>query len=219
MRPSWTRTAEELKLVEAPTANSAPPSLTVEAVDNHVYFYSGIDEDRCLALMRHLREIDTRLRAERLTRSLSAEFRVPIWLHINSFGGDVFSAFAAADQIAQLETPVYSIAEGCVASAATLISVACTKRYIQPNAYMLIHQFSSFFWGKHEEFKDEMVLQDMLMERFVSFYKAHTNLSKTQVRKKLKHDFWMDAGQAVDLGFVDDVFGMAPPTGKVKHHG
>ena len=207
MRPVWSGKSKDPKAITAPAASEAAPALTVESIDNHVYFYSRVDEDRCLALMRQLREIDARLRTERLTRSLGADFQVPIWLHINSFGGDVFSAFATADQIAQLDTPVYSIAEGCAASAATLISVACTKRYIQPNAYLLIHQFSSFFWGKHEEFKDEMVLQDMLMERFVTFYKAHTHLSKAQVRKKLKHDFWMDAEQAVALGFVDAVFG------------
>ena len=48
----------------------------------------------------------------------------PIVLHINSFGGGVFAAFAAIDFIKQSKIPVYTVVEGATASAGTLMSVA-----------------------------------------------------------------------------------------------
>lgn len=73
---------------------------------------------------------------------------IPIYLHINSFGGSLYDAYAAVDTIKNLRVPVYSIIEGCAASAGTIISVVCTKRFIGKNAHMLIHQLSSSMWGK-----------------------------------------------------------------------
>ena len=70
---------------------------------------------------------------------------------------------------------------------------------------MMIHQLSSFMWGKYEEFKDEMGLQDKLMERLLSYYVAKTHLSKKEVKKMLKRDFWMDAEECVEKGFVDEI--------------
>ena len=110
--------------------------MTVETIDNHVYFYAGVDSDRCLALVRSLRELDNRLRTERETRQVPPEIpATPIWLHINSPGGDLFAGLAAADQIPRIETPIYSVIEGMCASAATLISLACQRRFISQQLY------------------------------------------------------------------------------------
>jgi ATP-dependent protease ClpP protease subunit len=176
--------------------------LTVEAFDNHVYFYSDVDTDRCLALVKTLRELDNKFRQESSSRNMSGTI-VPIWLHINSGGGDMFSAFGVADQIRQIQTPIISIIEGLTASAATIISTACPKRLVQPSAYMLIHQFSAFFWGKHEEFKDEMQLQEMMMKRIIAFYVSRTKLDEVRLAEMLKHDTWMDAAKAIEYGFAD----------------
>ena len=43
---------------------------------------------------------------------------------------------------------------------------------------MLIHQLSSGFWGKHNEFKDEMKNQKKLMKVIKKIYQEHTNLSE-----------------------------------------
>lgn len=42
--------------------NTETPRLTVETVDNHIYFYADVDSDRCLALIRAIREADSELR-------------------------------------------------------------------------------------------------------------------------------------------------------------
>src|SRR3990172_7702273 len=114
--------------------------MTVETVGTHLYFYAKVNTDRCLDLIRRVRELDGVLQNEREARMLPKEFpMVPIWLHIQSGGGELFTGLNIADQLATIRTPVYSIVEGYCASAATLISAACAKRFITPSSFMLIH--------------------------------------------------------------------------------
>ena len=182
------------------------PKLTVESVDNHIYFYAHVDTDRTLAMLKSIREIDTKLRNEYISRSLPEDMPLtPIWLHVLSGGGDLIAGFSTADQLETIATPIYSVVEGYCASAATLISVACTKRFILPNAFMLIHQLSSVMWGKYEEFKDEMHFLDMAMERLVGFYSVKTKMDETTVRALLQRDSWYNAKECVELGLVDEI--------------
>lgn len=179
--------------------------LTVETVDNHIYFYANVDSDRCLALIRAVREIDSRLRAEHISRGLDGQAMTPIWIHIHSYGGSLFTAFSLSDQLAMVKSPVYAIVEGICASAATMIAMSCSKTYILPSSFMLIHQLSAMMWGTHEQFKDEMGLQDKLMDRLVKFYASKTKLTDKKLRKMLKHDFWMDAEECIQNGFADEI--------------
>lgn len=196
------------KVSESPKADDKATKLTVESVDNHVYFYAHVDADRTLAMLKTIREIDTKLRNERISRNLPSDVvQTPIWLHIQSGGGGLWAALAAADQLAQITTPIYSIVEGLCASGATLISCACEKRYILPNAFMMIHQLSSVFWGTYEEFKDQIVLLDMAMDRLVAFYTSRTNIEEKKIRDLLQRDSWFDAKQSVELGLVDEILG------------
>ncbi len=197
---------EEGKPVLPPKANSEVPKMTVESIDNHIYFYSYVDSDRCLAVMKTLRELDNTFRGEYLSRNLLKNHpQTPIWLHINSGGGSVFDALAVMDQIRRIETPIYSIVEGFSASAATLLSMSCTKRFIQPSAFMLIHQISSAMWGTYEEFKDEMNLLDMLMETITKFYMCNSKMKENKIKKLLQRDSWFDAKECIKLGLADEI--------------
>ncbi len=188
-------------------SSDAPPKLTVEAVDNHIYFYADVDSDRCLDLMRNIRRADAELRNERISRSLPDDFpQTPIYLHIHSGGGNAFMGLAMIGQLQSIKTPIYSIVEGLSASAATLISMACTKRLILPNSFMLIHQLSSVHWGTHESFEDELALQNKIMDKLAGFYAQHSQLTDDQVREMLKRDTWMDENEAIEKGLADALF-------------
>jgi len=180
--------------------------LTVETCDNHVYFYADVDSDRCLALIKEIRELDKMLRNERLTRDLPDDFPyTPIWLHVNSRGGFLTDGLSVSDQLARIKTPIYSIVEGRAASAATLISISCTKRFILPSAYMLLHQLSVKTWGTYEQIKDEVKLLDMMMKQLTKFYVGCSKLTEKQVKVFLSHDSWFDAEECVKLGLVDEI--------------
>ncbi len=179
--------------------------LTVESIENQIFFYSDVNAERTLALVRATREMDNKLRTESLSRSMGGVgvSITPIWLHIQSNGGSLFSAFGVSDQLRLIETPVYSIVEGCAASAATVISVCCQKRFMLASSFMLIHQLSAAAWGKYDEIKDEAHVLDMLMEKLVEFYTEHSKMKRKKVEDLLQHDSWFNSEECLKLGLVD----------------
>lgn len=180
--------------------------MTVEQFDNHVYFYAEVNTDRCLDLIKRIRGIDNDLRNQRSSRSLPADFpNIPIWLHIQSGGGQLFTGLSIADQLKTIETPIYSVVEGYCASAATLISMSCQRRYIMPSAFMLIHQLSSWGFGTYEALQDDMHVMDMLMERLYEFYEQRTKLKASDLKALMRRDSWFNAKECVAKGLVDEV--------------
>ena len=171
--------------------------------NNHIYFYTEIDRNTISKLNVLLRE------AEEYCVILSLKLRidlVPIYLHIYSNGGYIHAAFAAIDVINSSKVPVYSIIEGATASAGTLISIVCKKRYIRPTAYMLIHQLSSEIWGKMDAIIDEYKNLTQLMSKIKSIYKKYSSLTPKKLDKLLKHDLWLDAKKSIKYGLVDKLY-------------
>lgn len=176
-------------------------------VDNHIYFYQDVDQVSSLNLIKSLRAVENTILNEAINRSLPDGYPLsPIWLHIMSNGGDLFSSLAIANVIQSMKVPVYSIIEGIAASGATIISMSCDKRYIMPSGFFMIHQFSGGIWGTYEEHKDNMKLDDMAIRTMIDFYSSHSKMKKSEIKKMLKHDTWLDSNLALDFGFVDYIF-------------
>ena len=171
--------------------------------NNHVYFYSEVSRESIFNLNILLRE------AEKFVHTMSFDLNVkniPIYLHINSFGGSLYDAYAAVDTIKNLRFPIYSIIEGCAASAGTIISVVCSKRFIGKNAHMLIHQLSSSMWGKMSEIEDEYKHLNELMKQIKRLYGEYTKISKKELTELLKHDIWLTPQTCIQYGLVDAVY-------------
>jgi ATP-dependent protease ClpP protease subunit len=171
--------------------------------NNSIYFYSEIDRDSIFKLLGFLREAEEYCL---LTSYKTRVENIPIYLHINSNGGCIHSAFSAIDAIKKCRVPVYSVIEGATASAGTLISVVCKKRFIRPNAYMLIHQLSSSCWGKMNEIEDEYKNLTELMERITQIYIDNSKMRKKQLDAMLKHDLWLNTEVAIANGLVDALY-------------
>ena len=171
--------------------------------NNHVYFYSEVSRESIFKLNILLRE------SEKFVHTTSFDLNVkniPIYLHINSFGGSLYDAYAAVDTIKNLRVPIYSIIEGCAASAGTIISVVCNKRFIGKNAHMLIHQLSSNMWGKMSEIEDEYKHLNELMKQIKRLYGEYTKISKKELTELLKHDIWLNPQTCIQYGLVDAIY-------------
>lgn len=171
--------------------------------DNHVYFHTDIDRGSISQLCILLRK------AEEYCMIMGLRLRmdtVPIYLHIYSNGGCIYSAFSAMDLIRSLKVPVYSVIEGATASAGTLISMICEKRMIRPLGHMLIHQLRSACWGKMSEMTDEYNNLKGLMKTVRDLYLQHTKLSLKKLNELLHQDIWLDAKQSIAFGLADEIY-------------
>ncbi len=176
---------------------------SIERDANHIYFYSEVSRDSIFKLNMLINECEDENLVAAMKFGLDP---IPIYLHINSFGGNVYAALACIDVIQSCKVPVYTICEGAIASAGTLISVVGAKRYMRPNAYLLIHQLSSGFWGKMSEMEDEFMNLKALMKRIKSIYKKHCKIPKRELNEILKHDLWWDADKCLEVGLVDGLW-------------
>jgi ATP-dependent protease ClpP protease subunit len=174
----------------------------VEVVDNNIYFYTDVSTASCFQLIKALRKLDVQYQEKAIREGVE---NVNINLHIHSGGGDLFAAFAVIDVIRTMKTPVYSYIEGMAASAATIISVVCERRYMYKHSYMLIHQLSAGMWGKFSEMKDEFKSCKDLMADIKNIYMENTSLKKRELKEILIHDLWWNSGICLDNGLVDEV--------------
>ena len=113
---------------------------------------------------------------------------------------------AAVDAIKNSKIPIHTIIEGQAASAATFLSVAGEKRYMTENSVLLIHQLSSGCWGTMHELEDEHENNKFFMEKIYSLYSKYTTISRTNLKKIMKHDIWWDVKKAMKHGFVDEIY-------------
>lgn len=170
--------------------------------NNHIYFYSDIDKTTIFKLISLIREAEEYC----FLNSYKLNIDIPIYLHINSRGGYVSEAFIAIDVIISCRVPIYSIIEGATASAGTLISVVCKKRFIRPNSNMLIHQLSSELWGKMSEIEDEFKNLKETMKKIQKIYIKNSKFLKKDLKKILKHDLWLNADKCIEYGLVDELW-------------
>jgi ATP-dependent Clp endopeptidase proteolytic subunit ClpP len=175
----------------------------IEKYDNHVYFYSEVSRESIFDLNMLLKEVEEE---NIITANKLSIEPIPIYLHINSYGGSVFAGFAAIDMIISCKVPVYTIIEGCAASAATMMSIVGTKRYIRPNSYMLVHQLSSGCWGKMNEIEDEYENLKELMKNIKRIYEKHAKIPKKDLTDVLKHDLWWNPEKCMAYGLVDELW-------------
>ena len=167
-----------------------------------IFYYTGVDKPHILELNKHIHNLET--------KHLTDAYKVgvdpaPIRVRLNSGGGLIVAGIAGMDNIRTLKVPVYTIIDGFCASAATFLSVVGKHRQITRNSFMLIHQLSTSFWGKYEEFEDEKQNLDLMMKMIRQIYREYTQIPKKELESILKRDLMLDAKKCLQWGLVDEI--------------
>ena len=177
----------------------------VSQEENRVYFHADVTRQNGFKLMECLRNAQEYVSQ----RSIKNEFEEmgKIYLYIFSDGGELYVGMNIADFIQASKVDNITINEGCVASAATIISLSGKERYIRKNAYMLIHEIRSECLGKYSECKDDMENNNILMDNIKKFINERCQNEKLQkkLNKVLKHDHIWNAKKCLKYGLVDKI--------------
>ncbi len=185
------------------TDTSTTSTNTVYSINNHVHFNDDVTPQSMFLLARELRLVAQKLRLRAITFEAPVQ---PIYLHVSTDGGEISAAFSLVDCIKNLGVPVYSVVDGFVASAGTLITLAAERRFIQANAYMLIHQLSSGVWGKMNDIHEQVDNLKKLMEHITTFYLEHTTLKPKVLQKLLLRDVTWNAEESITRGIADAIY-------------
>ena len=178
----------------------------IDSIGNHIWFNDDVTNNSVSQLIKIISGRNFVFEQKKREMFYCKLKPTPLYLHINSCGGDLQEGMAAVDAIRNSKIPIYTIIEGEAASAATFLSVAGKKRFITENSVLLIHQLSAGAWGKMEELEDEYENNKFFMEKIYSLYSKYTKISKKELRKIMKHDIWWSADKAIKYGVVDAIY-------------
>ncbi|MDD3520583.1 MAG: ATP-dependent Clp protease proteolytic subunit [Actinomycetota bacterium] len=130
-----------------------------------------------------------------------------IQLYINSPGGVVTAALAIYDTMQFIKSKVSTICIGQAASAAAVLLLAGEKgkRFILPNARVLLHQPSGGFEGTAidvEIHTREMIRLRDALNKIIS---EHTGQDISKVSKDTERDFILNSQEAKKYGIIDEI--------------
>jgi ATP-dependent protease ClpP protease subunit len=176
----------------------------INIMANHIYFNKDIDHTTAFNLNMALRGLELKIKKDSLNLNIEPQ---PIYLHLTTNGGVIHAAFSIIDCMNSLTIPIYTVVDGYVASAGTLISVFGNKRYIGKNAYILIHELRSGVWGKMSYLEDEFFNFKKVQEHLTNIYIEKTSLTENKLNKILKKDIEWNSEEAIKYGLADEYYG------------
>lgn len=141
--------------------------------------------------------------------ALDFEAKKPIYLFVNSPGGEVNSGFSIYDTISFINSDVYVVTTGLCASIATIINIAVPKnrRIGFPNSKYLIHQplISGQVQGPASDI--EITANQILKtrEKINKMLAEACGQPLETVEEQTMRDYWMDAGEALDYGLIGKI--------------
>ncbi len=128
-------------------------------------------------------------------------------LYINSPGGLVDQTLAIYDTMQLVGCKIATYCIGQAASGAALVLMAGTpgKRYILPNAKVMMHQPYGGITGQAEDIRiqAEEVLRDKA--RLNEIIAAQTGKTIEQVTEETERDRYLNAEEALEYGVVDEI--------------
>jgi len=128
-----------------------------------------------------------------------------IHLRINSPGGSVIEGTAIYNALRRHKGGVTVHIDALAASMASVIAMAGAPVYIADNALMMIHNPWTVSMGGSEDLRKEADLLDMLKVNLRNAYVRKTGMSETDISAMMDAETWLDAVDAVALGFADAI--------------
>jgi ATP-dependent Clp protease, protease subunit len=130
-----------------------------------------------------------------------------IHLYINSPGGSVTAGFAIYDTMQLIRADVATYCMGLAASmgAVLLAAGAKGKRYVLPNAKVMIHQVSAGFRGTAGDI--DVQAREILKtnEQIARILHKHTGQDIDRIKTDIQRDHYVTAEEAVTYGLVDEI--------------
>jgi ATP-dependent Clp protease protease subunit len=163
--------------------------------------------DRIIWLGSEVRDENANEIAAKLLLLAAEDSEKDIYLYINSPGGSITAGMAIYDTMQFVPNDIVTVGIGMAASMGQFLLTAGTKgkRYITPNARVLLHQPSGGFGGTSSDIQTQAQLIIDLKNRLAKITADATGHTVDQVNADGDRDRWFNADEALEYGFVDHI--------------
>ncbi|MFE6966494.1 ATP-dependent Clp protease proteolytic subunit [Agromyces sp. NPDC057679] len=164
-------------------------------------------KDRIIWLGSEVRDDNANEIAAKLLLLAAEDPKKDIYLYINSPGGSITAGMAIYDTMQFVPNDIVTVGIGMAASMGQLLLTAGTKgkRYITPNARVLLHQPHGGFGGTASDIQTQAQLILDMKKRLAEITAAQTGKSVEQINADGDRDRWFNAQEALEYGFVDHI--------------
>ncbi len=169
--------------------------------------YSRLLKDRIIFLGSDVNQHTANLIVAQLLFLDNEDSKKDINLYINSPGGSVYDALAIYDTMRFVKADIQTVGIGVQASAAAFLLSSGTKgkRFLLPNATVMIHQPSSGTRGKVTD--QEIDLRESLRVKKLleEIMAKNTGQKLSKIHEDMERDRWMTSEEAQKYGIVDKI--------------
>jgi ATP-dependent Clp protease protease subunit len=179
--------------------------------------YSRLLVNRIVFLGAAIDDNVTNLIVAQLLHLESEKPDADISLYINSPGGDMNGLFAIHDTMRFISSDVATICVGQAASAAAVLLAAGApgKRYVLPNARVLIHQPHGGAQGQSTDMELQVAEMVEMRRRMLEILVEATGQTADRITADIDRDYIVRGDHAVAYGLADHVIDrrqLADPT-------
>jgi ATP-dependent protease ClpP protease subunit len=174
----------------------------VKVIGNEILFYGSVDRENALEFVEKFKKLEIDLLKK---KAELVGYEPQIRVHVMSEGGDIFSGLNIMNVLERSRVRVVTIAQGSCCSAATFILLGGSERRMGQNAYVLIHQISTEFWGNFQELKNEMKSTEKFMKMLKKMYLTKTRIPDKKFKKLMKKDLYLSPDKCLKYKIVDAV--------------
>ncbi len=164
-------------------------------------------KDRIIWLGSEVRDENANEIAAKLLLLAAEDAEKDIFLYVNSPGGSVTACMAIYDTMQFVPNDIVTVGIGMAASMGQLLLTAGTKgkRYITPNARVLLHQPHGGFGGTSSDIQTQAQLIVDMKNRLAEITAEQTGKTVEQIHADGDRDRWFTAEEALAYGFVDHI--------------
>lgn len=169
--------------------------------------YSRLLKDRIIFLGSEVNELTANVIVAQLLFLQAENPKKDIYLYINSPGGSVYDALAIYDTMQYVTSDIQTVGIGVQASAAAFLLSSGTKgkRFLLPNATVMIHQPSSGTRGKVTDMEIDLKESLRIKHRLNEIMAKNTGQKVEKIQLDMERDKWMTSDEAKKYGIVDKV--------------
>ncbi|WKC58292.1 ATP-dependent Clp protease proteolytic subunit [Borrelia sp. P9F1] len=161
-------------------------------------------KSRAIVITGEINKDTSKLFQEKILFLEASDYAKPIFVYIDSEGGDIDAGFAIFNMIRFVKPKVFTIGVGLVASAGALIFLASDSksRFSLPRARYLLHQPLSGFKGVATDIEIYANELNKIKRELNDIIAKETGQKLSRVEKDTDRDFWLTSEDAMKYGLV-----------------